>query len=265
MLSRFRPLLAIFFTTMLVVGGAVMVSAEGIDAVAVPRQCTLDDGVGYGTVVVEACPNTTECPVFEPCSKGVGTCAIWTYEFRWKNTHPAHVALSLSADVSIRSTSPPAIPTPLGEKERKLGVGRNEFGRRWLRFPTKSKHHKVTIETPSEFGAGVAGTAAAKGDRFKEFCLMLAPGARVTEKFQSQTLMMMDEIDCGTVTRIVDPQGRTISAEASEDCIETTTKLTNSEGQPVLFADPKTQITFEGSTRTCYLRSNNDLICYTSP
>ncbi len=238
--------------------------AEGIDAENVPRQCVLDDGIGYGTVKVQACPNTTECPTLLPCSKGEGTCAVWTYKFTWKDAYPAHVALSVSADVSIRSTTPRAHVTPLGEKEPKFGVGKNQFGRRWLRFPTDSPRHEVVIETPAEFARGVAGTAAAKGDRIKEFCLILAPGARLAEPFQPQTQMMMDELDCGTVTRFVDLQGRTISAEASEGCRVTRTKLTNSEGQKVLFANPRTQVTFEGSTLTCYLTSTNDLLCYSA-
>lgn len=249
---------------MMVIWGAADLGAKGIEAEMVPRQCTLDDGVGYGTVKVEACPDTAACPTFAPCSKGDGACAVWTYQFRWRDAQPVAVALSISADVSVRSTHPRAEVTPLGHQESSFRVGRNELGRRWLRFQADGTRHRVTIETPIEFGGGVAGTAAAMGDRLKEYCLILTPGARIAEPFQSKTLMMMDEIACGTVTRFVDPQGRTISAEASEGCHVSTTKLTNSEGEPVLFANPKTQITFEGSTRTCYITSTNDLICFTS-
>ncbi len=176
---------------------------------------------------------------------------------------PRFVALSVSSDVSITSTTPRAVVTPLGQKEPKFATGKNEFGRRWLRFSAPSDRHHVTIETPSRFGFGVAGTAAARGRRIREFCLILTPGAQVSEQLQAMTSTVVNEIGCGTITRLVDPMGRTVSIEAPESCVASTTELTNSEGQRVLFATPSSQITFEGSQHDCCQLTNGSWICYT--
>ncbi|PON17982.1 hypothetical protein C2W62_10365 [Candidatus Entotheonella serta] len=259
---------AVLFVAIITFFGTAHVDASNeptsVEAEDVPRECRLDDGIGYGRVDVRACPDSTECPVFAPCSNGEGgMCAFWTYSFRWRDDHPRFVALSVSSDVSITSTTPRAVVTPLGQKEPKFGTGKNEFGRRWLRFSAPSDRHHITIETPSRFGFGVAGTAAARGRRIREFCLILTPGARVSEQLQAMTSTVVNEIGCGTITRLVDPMGRTVSIEVPESCVASTTELTNSEGQRVLFATPSSQITFEGSQRDCYQLTNGSWICYT--
>lgn len=209
-------------------------------------------------------------PVVVPCPHGGGACSKWEYQLQWADGVPPALALfSVAADLGIRQVNhscassgaavtvvAPGIGVP------SFGVGRNDFGQRWLRFACGASSSTVTIIT--DLSEPVAGTAAGSSSKDVRFCQLQTPGKQLQGDGPNaaMTIQVIEQLDCGTVMRDLDPRGYTTTILPMEgSCTVENEILTNGQEQPTLYVDPSSRITFQGSRRYCWPNSFGSLTC----
>ena len=278
------------FLAALVVAGIALSMPAAVDAQAppVPPNSCVITTAGGATIDVTTIPSsaqagfpaTVDCPAGAVAAGLTGECLEWSYQFKNRN---ADVAISLAgvtatanagAVAASAGTNPESFAAatvfPVGAGDATLGLARNVFDVRAIRFSAPGATIIGNVYTPVNIGTGQV-TAAVKVNNPLGFCGIAGPANLVaggTGKVAVTTTIITQAGKC-TVARTVDSNGCTVSVEpignSPEGCDVTTNDVTLNTGEGQTGVGCDTQITFGSGTRYCFANAFGGLSCVTSP
>jgi hypothetical protein len=274
-----------------IVAGIALSMPAAVDAQAPPvppNTCTIT--AGTNTIDVTTIPSSAQAgfPALVDCPAAAaptltGECLEWSYQFTNRNEGSISLAgATASANIAavVASAGNPesfaaATVFPVGAGDTTLGLARNVFDVRAIRFSTPGSTIFGNIYTPVNVATGQV-TVAAKVSNLLGFCGIAGPANLVpggTGKTAITTTIISQAGKC-TVARTVDSNGCTVALDASqatfpnnpENCDTSTNNVTidSGEGQQT-GVGCTTQITFGSGTRYCFANAFGGLSCITSP
>ena len=276
---------------MLVVAGIALSMPAAVDAQAPPvppNTCSIT--IGANTIDVTTVPSSAaagfpaqvDCPAAAAPTL-TGECLEWSYQYTNRTegsislsgvTVTANAAAVVASAGNPESFAAATVFAP-GAGDTSLGLARNVFDVRAVRFSAPGSTIFGNVYTPVNVGTGQVTAAARIGNAFG-FCAIAGPANLVaggTGKVAVTTTIITQAGKC-TVARTVDSNGCTVSLDASqatfpnnpENCDTSTNNVTidTGEGQQT-GVGCTTQITFGSGTRYCFANAFGGLSCVTSP
>jgi len=279
------------FLVAVVMAGIALSMPAAVDAQSppvAPNTCTIT--IGANTIDVTTVPAgmgfpaQVDCPPFVAAGGLTGQCLEWSYLYTNRNEGSISLAgVTVSSDISVvvptagnpESTASASI-SAAGAGDTSLGLARNVFDVRAVRFSAPGPTISGNVYTPVNVGTGQV-TAAAKIGNVSGFCGIAGPANLVTPgpgKVAITTTIISQAGKC-TVARTVDAAGCTVAVDFSTttfpnnppDCASSTedVALISDIGTMQSGLNCNSQITFGSNSKYCFTSSVGRLTCIISP